>query len=83
MNFRMKGIPDFKWSDFYHWLMTISWSKLSVMIISFYFVINTLFAFLYLGSGDGIKNAKPGSFIDVFLLAYKLWLLLVMVLCTQ
>ena len=66
MNFRMKGIPDFKWSDFYHWLMTISWSKLSVMIISFYFVINTLFAFLYLGSGDGIKNAKPGSFIDVF-----------------
>lgn len=66
MNFRMKGIFDFKWSDFYYWLMIIFWLKLLVMIISFYFVINILFVFLYLGSGEGIKNVKLGFFIDVF-----------------
>ncbi|MDE5068462.1 MAG: ion channel [Trichodesmium sp. St2_bin6] len=66
MDFVIKGIPSFYWSDFYHWLMTISWRQLWVIIISFYFVINTIFALLYLGSGDGVHNAKPGSFIDAF-----------------
>ncbi|NEQ38747.1 MAG: ATP-sensitive inward rectifier potassium channel 10 [Okeania sp. SIO3I5] len=64
--FRILGIPNFHWSDFYHWLMKISWPQLWGIIISFYFVINTLFALLYLGSGNGIYNAKPGSFIDAF-----------------
>ncbi|MDT9339066.1 ion channel [Trichodesmium erythraeum 21-75] len=66
MDFVIKGIPSFYWSDFYHWLMTISWRQLWVIIISFYFLINTIFALLYLGSGDGVHNAKPGSFIDAF-----------------
>jgi len=65
-DFRILGIPDFHWSDFYHWLMTISWPQLWVIIISCYLVINTLFTFLYLGSDGGIANAKPGSFIDAF-----------------
>ena len=66
VNFRVLGVTHFHWSDFYHWLMTISWQQLWVIIISCYFVINTLFAFLYLGSNGGIANAKPGSFIDAF-----------------
>ncbi len=64
--FRILGVTHFYWSDFYHWLMTISWQQLWVIIISFYFVINTLFTFLYLSSDGGIANAKPGSFIDAF-----------------
>ncbi|MGD1716755.1 ion channel [Dapis sp. BLCC M172] len=64
--FRVLGVPQFHWSDVYHSLMTISWQHLWVIIISCYFVINTLFAFLYLGSNGGIANAKPDSFIDAF-----------------
>ncbi len=66
INFKILGIPEFHWSDFYHWLMKISWIQLWVIIISFYFTINTLFAFLYLASYGGIANAKPGSFLDAF-----------------
>lgn len=66
VDFRVLGIPNFDWSDFYHSLMTISLPNLWVIIISCYFAINTLFAFAYLGSSDGIANAKPGSFIDAF-----------------
>ncbi|MEM1171447.1 MAG: ion channel [Cyanobacteria bacterium P01_H01_bin.35] len=64
--FRVLGVTHFYWSDFYHWLMTISWQHLWVIIISCYSIINTLFAFLYLGSNGGIANAKPDSFIDAF-----------------
>ncbi|MEB3342692.1 ion channel [Okeania sp.] len=66
IDFKIIGIPNFHWSDFYHWLMKISWLQLWVIIISFYVLINTLFTFLYLGSNGGIANAKPGSFIDAF-----------------
>ena len=66
VDFKILGIPHFHWSDFYHWLMTISWPHLWGIIISVYLVINTLFAFAYLGSSDGIANAKSGSFIDAF-----------------
>ncbi len=66
VDFKILGVPHFHWSDFYHWLMTISWPQLWGIIISCYLVINTLFTFAYLGSGDGIANAKPGSFVDAF-----------------
>jgi len=64
--FIISGITHFKWSDFYHWLITISLLNLWVIIISCYLLLNTIFAFLYLGSPDGIANTKPGSFIDAF-----------------
>ncbi|MGK7921190.1 MAG: ion channel [Trichodesmium sp.] len=66
VDFIISGITHFEWSDFYHWLMTISLLKLWVIIISFYFLINSIFAFLYLCIPDGIANAKSGSFIDAF-----------------
>ncbi|MDJ0556337.1 MAG: ion channel [Microcoleaceae cyanobacterium MO_207.B10] len=66
VDFKILGIPGFHWSDFYHWLMKISWLQLWSIIISIYLVINTLFAFAYLNINDGIANAKAGSFIDTF-----------------
>ncbi len=53
-------------SDLYHWLLVISWSKFLLLISLFYLVVNLLFAFAYLTTGDGIANAESGSFSDPF-----------------
>ncbi|NER05771.1 MAG: ATP-sensitive inward rectifier potassium channel 10 [Okeania sp. SIO3C4] len=66
VDYIISGMTRFEWSDFYHWLIQISWQKLWGIIIAFYLIINTIFAFLYLVSSNGIANAQPGSFIDAF-----------------
>jgi inward rectifier potassium channel len=53
-------------SDLYHWLLVISWKRFLGMIVLFYFGLNLLFTPLYLLAGDGIGNARPGSFKDAF-----------------
>ena len=52
--------------DSYVRLLDISWKRLTLIIIMAYFLINFLFADLYLFIGDGIENARPGSFADAF-----------------
>ncbi len=53
-------------SDFYHWLLVISWTQFILLISLFYLAINVIFANAYLTTGEGIANAKPGSFSDAF-----------------
>ncbi|GBF80742.1 ion channel [Aphanothece sacrum] len=53
-------------SDLYHWLLVISWSHFLLLISLFYGLINLIFALAYLTTGNGIANAQPGSFKDVF-----------------
>jgi inward rectifier potassium channel len=53
-------------SDPYHWLLIISWPRFLAVISLFFFVGNFLFALLYVTAKDGIANAKPGSFSDLF-----------------
>ena len=52
--------------DLYHWLLVISWAKFLWLISLFYLLINILFAFAYVTTGDGIANAEPGSLVDAF-----------------
>jgi inward rectifier potassium channel len=60
------GLSGFHWGDLYHALFTLSLPKLLGLMALGYFAVNTLFAFAYLLGGDGIANAKPGSFKDAF-----------------
>jgi inward rectifier potassium channel len=53
-------------ADIYHWLLVISWQKFLAILFFFYFGINIFFALVYLLTGDGIANAKEGSFRDAF-----------------
>lgn len=61
-----KGVSHFSWSDLYHWLLNLSWSKLLAVISLGYLVANALFALAYLAGGNGIANARPGNFLDAF-----------------
>lgn len=60
------GLPYSKRKDLYHWLLTMPWSIFLGMIGCAYLIINICFAFAYLLGGNGIENARPGSFIDAF-----------------
>ncbi len=52
--------------DLYHFLLKSSWSKLLFGIPVLFFILNGLFALLYLLGGPCIENARPGSFLDHF-----------------
>ena len=53
-------------SDLYHFLLVTSWPRLLAVLALAYCAANTLFAAAYLLGGDGIENARPGSFSDAF-----------------
>lgn len=53
-------------SDLYAKMLGASWGMLAITILSVYFAINLLFAFGYYIVIEGIENARPGSFTDVF-----------------
>ncbi len=54
------------WRDPYHLLLTIPWSGYFLVVTSMYLGTNALFALLYMAGGNCVKNARPGSFIDLF-----------------
>ncbi|MGZ8172062.1 MULTISPECIES: ion channel [Methylobacter] len=60
------GLPRHNWHDVYHLTLTLSWPVFLVVIIAIYLGANTLFALAYLADGNGIENARSGSFSDAF-----------------
>ena len=62
----MLGLPRRPLSDAYHFLLTVPWSRLMVLVVALYVSLNTLFALLFFAGGDCIQNAEPGSFGDCF-----------------
>ncbi|BAZ14487.1 K+ channel inward rectifier domain-containing protein [Calothrix sp. NIES-4071] len=66
-NVLRKGISYSLWRyDPYHALLTISWGTFVALVTVGYFIINAIFALLYLAGGDGIENARSGNFFDAF-----------------
>jgi len=53
-------------TDVYHFFLMIGWPLFFLIIVALLFVLNSLFAFLYLAGGNVIENAQPGSFWDDF-----------------
>lgn len=60
------GLRTDRRHDLYHWLIRSSWGVLFGILVSVFLVINCVFAAVYLLLGDGVANAQPGSFADVF-----------------
>jgi len=52
--------------DVYHSLLTATWLKFFGLVLVTYLGANVLFALGYLSIGDGIEEARPGSFSDAF-----------------
>jgi inward rectifier potassium channel len=52
--------------DIYVLLLGASWKQMVALLVIVYLILNFLFAGVYFLIGDGITNARPGSFIDAF-----------------
>jgi inward rectifier potassium channel len=61
-----RGLRRSALSDLYHVLLTSPWWQLLSMLAAIYVGVNVLFALAYLGLGDVIEHARPGSFADAF-----------------
>ncbi len=71
-NIRRIGTPFFRTADMYNALITMSWSSFNLMVLSFYLLINVVFALVYLSVGienlQGVNVNSSGfhHFMDAF-----------------
>jgi inward rectifier potassium channel len=60
------GLRQSPLRDLYHLLLTISWSRLILMLVLLYVAVNGMFASLYMLDPEGLEHARTGSFLDAF-----------------
>ncbi|GAA0586202.1 ion channel [Rhizomicrobium electricum] len=60
-----------RWTDFYHFILTVPWSVFFLGVALFFFSINVVFAFAYMADPNGIEHARPGNFWDAFLFSVQ------------
>ena len=60
------GLRNTPLRDAYHSLLTTTWLQFFGIVLAAYLGANLLFATGYLAIGDGIEEARPGSFSDAF-----------------
>ncbi len=60
------GVPPAPLRDAYHSLLVASWGRFFAIGLAAYLGANLAFALGYLAIGDGIEEARPGSFADAF-----------------
>lgn len=53
------------WRDGYHWVLSLTWPRFALFLLSGYLLLNVLFATLY-SIGDGIAEMKPHSVGEAF-----------------
>jgi inward rectifier potassium channel len=59
------GLGPWRWSDSYHWMLTLSWPRFYLLIGALYFLTNLTFATAFYLVPGSVANAQPGSLLDV------------------
>ena len=67
VNVRRKGLSIFNTSNNYHNLITMSWTKFWLLVLSGYIFINVLFAFIYVVTGLHLDGIERGDELQHFL----------------
>jgi inward rectifier potassium channel len=60
-NVKRVGLPFFNTANNYHTLITMSWTKFWIMVISGYVVLNFVFALIYMSFGPGSLDGSSGN----------------------
>ena len=55
-----------EWRDAYHWILSLTWPRFTLLIAAVYISINAFFALLYCLGGQAIAGMTPGSFPQAF-----------------
>jgi inward rectifier potassium channel len=71
INVKRKGLSFFNTSNNYHTLITMSWLKFWLLVLSGYLAANIIFAFIYVSLGQGTLDGVSGNaffyrFMDAF-----------------
>ncbi len=70
-NIEHRGLPFMQPSDVYQELITMPWRKFNLLVISFYTIVNTLFAYIYYLLGtDALTNIDGHTKLEKFLDAF-------------
>src|SRR6476660_2339473 len=54
------------WRDNYHWVLSLSWPRFGLFLVSSYVIINLIFGALYMARPNCIADLEPGSFPFAF-----------------
>lgn len=70
-NVRRVGLPRFNTANNYHILITMSWTKFWLLVLSGYLTLNIIFAFIYMSFGPNSLDGSSGNtpfhhFMDAF-----------------
>jgi inward rectifier potassium channel len=63
---KASGLPQDRWRDSYHYLLTMPLWAFFLVMASAFLAINALFAVLYSLDRGGLSGARPGDFSDAF-----------------
>jgi len=71
VNVRRKGLPFFRTDNNYHTLITMSWTRFWMLVLTGYLIVNIIFAFIYVSIGvdnlDGVgSDGGLQHFLDAF-----------------
>src|ERR1700743_2475617 len=69
VNVKRKGLSIFNTANNYHNLITMSWGKFWLLVLSCYVIVNVIFAFIYVATGLHLDGVEGTSGIDHFLSA--------------
>jgi len=71
VNVKRKGISPFSTSNNYHNLITMSWGKFWLIVLTGYLIANLIFASIYVSLGTGsLDGAGGNTFFDHFMDAF-------------
>jgi inward rectifier potassium channel len=60
-NVKRTGLPFLNTANNYHTLITMSWTKFWLMVVSGYLILNIFFALIYMSFGPGSLEGSSGS----------------------
>src|SRR5947209_3975724 len=65
-NVEVRGLDSKFWRDIYPFLLSTSWPRLIVLIVTVYLVANACFGLLFWLDPGGVENVAAGSFPEAF-----------------
>ncbi len=69
VNVKRKGLSNFNTSNNYHTLITMSWTRFWLLVLSGYIIVNVVFAFIYVWTGLHLDGVEGSTGLDHFLTA--------------
>ena len=70
-NVQRKGLPFLRSLNVYHWMLSMSWTKFNLIVITAYFIVNLLFATGYTMCGpEALQGSVAHTFGERFLEAF-------------